>query len=433
MAPFSFWPPKAFKISKTVISDASLAALPNTRDFHEGIEITDAIKASKDVKSSEITVPNGTDSGYASAATTPDRGTSGSISVFTDGVVLPARKLFPPKKTQLKPFGEEIPESIRNRFSDLVELFDKPLYDHLAKSQNNYTSTSIKLKVLGVSEDTAKPWIVIQCHESVSLKVKQFFNQHHIKSQYQPQNGEESSPSFDIVVLNRPPRPMATRVYVSRFGINQSHRSMSCGTLIKIIDSRQTRFATLGGLISVTMPGRTRTIYGMTTGHVIPQITQCEDANEQGGQDDAEDDPSAGMIFEEEEFEIDDDYLHEEEMSEPLHPEQNENNWSEIGGVYAKSRDYKSRSADFDWALMHIDGQALDWLQMNLCHQVPLKEPFSSTNDEDLVVDVEVLTVGVRKTGKLSISSSFLMAGTTRGFTKTYSLMLSGESRKSHT
>ena len=122
MAPFALWLLKVSNIPKGVISDASSAALPNIMDFsHEESTNAHAKITSKDMKSSEISVPNGTDSGYVSAATTPDRGVSGSPPVFTDGVVLPARKLFP-RKSQLKPFDKDTPESVQNRFSDFGRI-----------------------------------------------------------------------------------------------------------------------------------------------------------------------------------------------------------------------------------------------------------------------------------------------------------------------
>lgn len=432
MAPFTPRLPKGFKIPKGV-SDASLAALPNIMDSsREEPANAHAKTASKDMKTSEISVPSGTDSGYVSAASTPDRGVSASPPTFTDSVVLPGRRLFTRKKTQLKPFEKEISESVQNRFSDLLELFDKPLYDHLAKSQNSFTAISIKLKVLGTSEATAKPWIVVQCQQSVSPKVKQFLDQHDIKSQYQPQNTEDPLPSFEIVVVNRPPRPMAASVFVNRFGGDQSY---CCGALIKINHLAPTRFATLGGLISVTTTEGSRTIYGMTAGHVALQTSQSEDEIQNPMQADDEDDLSAGLYVEEEEFEIDEDYLLNDDFSEPLHQEEHETNksWLEIGRVYANSYDYESRGNDLDWALLQVDDQALHLLQMDMLNRpLPLVEP-SFTNGTALMTDVEVLAAGDRKSGRLSMASSFLRTGSARGFTKTYSLILSGDSRKRHT
>ena len=227
----------------------------------------DAETASTELKPSEISI-NGTDSGYASAATATDKGGSGSQETFTDCIPYPARRSFHRRVVQLRPFEMEISEAVQNRFSDLVELFEKPLYDHLARSQNHFTAISIKLKVLGASEIPPKPWIVILCQQQVSPMVKQFFNQPHIKSEYKPHRVEDLLPSFGLVVFSRPPRSIAARVFVKRPNRDRTKRPCCYGISIKVDHLSQARFATLGGLINVTTAEGIRTSYGMTAGHV---------------------------------------------------------------------------------------------------------------------------------------------------------------------
>src|SRR5437762_3036341 len=127
---------------------------------------------------SESDASGGTDSGYVSQVTTRGNGTpeTGCENTFVHKVVLPPPKLFQRKVTRLRPFDTEIPEAVRNRFCDLKELFDKPLYEYLSNERDSVGSIAIRLKVLGKTEETAKPWVVVLCDQSISKLVKQYFN-----------------------------------------------------------------------------------------------------------------------------------------------------------------------------------------------------------------------------------------------------------------
>src|SRR5436190_7827320 len=112
-------------------------------------------------------------------------------------------KLFKNKVVKLVPFNKEIPEATQNRFYDLKELFDKPLYDYLSKSKARFGAISMKLKFLGESEETAGPWIIVLSDKAVSKKIRQFFNQPSVKGEYQPSDADCNLPSFELAVINR--------------------------------------------------------------------------------------------------------------------------------------------------------------------------------------------------------------------------------------
>ena len=114
---------------------------------------------------------NGTDSGYASFAPTPDKGTL-------------AQKLFKRTPKKLRIFEKDVPDPVNNRFHDLRVLFNEPLYHYLGKHGVAVTAMSIKLKYAGESAAAAKPWIIVQCDERASKRVRRFFNQQQIKAQY---------------------------------------------------------------------------------------------------------------------------------------------------------------------------------------------------------------------------------------------------------
>lgn len=193
----------------------------------------------------------GFDSGYGSTGNTTDGSTTDHSQDFADGVALPSRRIFERRVTKLRLFDREIPQLTQHRFHDLHELFERPLYDHLIEAKIKPHPISIKLKVLGESEVTAKPWIVILCSKAASKRVRHFFNQQHIKADYQPSSPDSFLPSFEIFVYNRPPRPMAGIEIYGDLG----QRSTMCGSIIRVGEADQARFATLGGVIKYVLLG----------------------------------------------------------------------------------------------------------------------------------------------------------------------------------
>ena len=188
--------------------------------------------------------PDSSDSGYASTGNTTDGSTTEHPQDFADGVALPSRSFFE-RKAKLSVFHNEIPQLTQHRFHDLHELFERPLCDYLIRAKVKLNPISVKLQVLGESEATAKPWIVVLCNETASKKIRRFFNQQQIRAEYQPSNPDSSLPSFEVLVCKRPPRPMAsTEIYG-----DYDERSTTCGRIIKVGEAHQACFATLGGVV----------------------------------------------------------------------------------------------------------------------------------------------------------------------------------------
>lgn len=231
-----------------------------------------AVKGSDTLSISESNSREGRDSGYASVVTTPDNGSPADPKrKFSVEVQIPSRWLFPRTITQLKVFDMPIPESTRNRFLDLKELFDRPLYDYLFKGKPRST-ISVKLKILGATEKDAKPWIVVFCDKAVSKRARQFFNQPAVKAQYQSRDDHACSPLFDLVVCDRPPILRAGRDHIGLYApvSTDTFRQITlCGTAIMVCIDGENRFSTLGGIVEVIMPGHLSKLYGLTAGHFI--------------------------------------------------------------------------------------------------------------------------------------------------------------------
>jgi hypothetical protein len=171
----------------------------------------------------------------------------------------------------------------------LIELFSKPLCDHLTKSNLKYRPFSLKLKVLGESEELSNPWIVVQCDKAVSKNVRKFFNQQVVRMEYRPRDPDSSFPSFDIYARSE---DCATPL------------PALCGLRIRVGGGDESRFATIGGLIKVSMPGGRPMLYGMTAGHVVPELQyemldgqeiSCGGGSDNGDEEDFELDLSSGL------------------------------------------------------------------------------------------------------------------------------------------
>lgn len=229
------------------------------------------------------------DSGYASTTPTPER----TPQCDQEELELPTGKFFK-RKIRLKVFQEEIPTHVKDRFLDLQELFDRPLYERLVSSGNSFGPMSSKLKRLGESEQTSAYWLVIQCEPKMARRVRQFFDQDHVKSEYQPRNESADLPWFNIWVCPKPPMRLAMDDEVDEGIFLDVKERTLCGTLVKVQD----RIATIGGVIMVKAQGE-ESLYCLTIGHILPMASSLAgvwDARDEEEQDlsDTESEASLG-------------------------------------------------------------------------------------------------------------------------------------------
>lgn len=273
------------KESPSVVPQISSADLPYAMTTRKNPRPAPPL-ATMLIKEASCSKPNETnsiDSGYASAFST-----SGSHTLETgtaeasqkDGNGLSRSKFLQRKTTELKPFYKTVPVAAQDRFKDLNEIFGEPLYDYVTKNGATYSAISIKLKMLGESEDTAKPWIVVLCDKGVAKRVKRFFSQSWVKSECQQCHTDPCRPCFEVLVYDRPPIPMSATSPASVYTDWRSDASECltlCGSIIGVNTESNTRIATLGGVLSVTMAGGDTELYCMTVSHVIAGAQQEED------------------------------------------------------------------------------------------------------------------------------------------------------------
>ena len=209
------------------------------------------------------------DSGYGSSQTTPyPSPKGGNYDLGRKG----ARQLFSSsKKTKLRPFDQEISQAVQNRFSDLTELFGPSLYSFLVKRGVKYTAISIKLKVLGKDEGSARPWVVVQCDKAASKSINSFFDQPGVRSEYQRGDSEPDLPSFDVVIHPRAPVSLAASDEGIVYGKSWTNVDTLCGNIIKIGSLDKPHIATLGGIIMIEIRQGVFKMVGLTAGHILTQ------------------------------------------------------------------------------------------------------------------------------------------------------------------
>ncbi|KAK4070723.1 hypothetical protein Trihar35433_5190 [Trichoderma harzianum] len=137
-------------------------------------------------------------------------------------------------------FGKSVDNTTISRFRHVLSLLEKPLLEYLRSTiRKKQCPISIRLVVLGRSEDDAKPCIVVLCPEQQSKKVRKFFDKKSIRALRFPEDGQ---PSFKLTV----------------FGRAQS----SDGFLVE-------KRCTFGGVIKASWSNGEIKLYGLTVGHIL--------------------------------------------------------------------------------------------------------------------------------------------------------------------
>ncbi|PMD27141.1 hypothetical protein NA56DRAFT_640889 [Hyaloscypha hepaticicola] len=170
--------------------------LPATKSDENSSELIEAVASlnvshsslpSKRGSKTSMRVENidGIDSGYASKnaskASTPE-----CSRVIEGGEVVSRASRWPVtgrKKKKLIHFETPIPILTQNRFEDLRELHA----DNLAKLTRGVSKCRgilMSLKVLGESEAAAAPWVFIQCDKAIAKKIRLFFKQRSVESDF---------------------------------------------------------------------------------------------------------------------------------------------------------------------------------------------------------------------------------------------------------
>ena len=367
---------------------------------------------------------NSTDSGYVSISSSQGKETL-------------ARKLLKRTPKKLSIFEKDIPDPVKNRFHDLCVLFNEPLYRYLAKHGVTFTAISIKLKCAGESEATAKPWIIVQCDERASKRVRRFFNQQQLKAHYQPRDAQSPDVDFGLLVHATPPKQMATSEnYIC--GDICCKTPTLCGVPIKACTPNKSRLATIGGLVKVVSSTESQ-LYGMTAGHIFPRKGFAQDVT-----DDDDNDESSEEGEYEEEYELDLGSAEGEQGASsidlpalsPKGPQQGnllQPQWPQLGHLAFVSQ-LPTSNNDLDWALVQFQDPTLyrpnslvfpeHTYEAGFC--AVLREGPRRMTRATRSRDVLLLSgMPGLKRGKLATSFGYLMIGPVKQFNEIYNVSMS--------
>lgn len=191
------------------------------------------------------------DSGYVSVAPSPD-----SQKAEFAGHDLPG--------TKLKYFNKQIPQRLNARFFDIKVLYSQPLLEAIAKKRRNAGDIGMKLKYLGLSEQSTEPYIVIQCEKKTAKIVRKFFSQSHIE--------EELRPDFGVLVLDKELMRLADEDTIKVFA-DAAPLQTWCGVPVTLKRSAGSSVtSTLGGIVMVEEENGERMPYGLTASHALSKL-----------------------------------------------------------------------------------------------------------------------------------------------------------------
>jgi hypothetical protein len=165
---------------------------------------------------------------------------------------------------KIRRFDQEVEDAVYDRFVEVQSQLGEPLIQFLSKHGFALPGTAIRIMVLGATEDTAKPWIVVHCHKKAMKKANKFLEEDFVRSMCQGQI------KFDIAVCCSSV-PLYSEdpdeVLIEQDG---QETNGTCPPQIKVTKSGMVRYATLGGFVFVTMADGKTMVYGLTVGHVLP-------------------------------------------------------------------------------------------------------------------------------------------------------------------
>ena len=233
----------------------------------------------------KINDDSGPDSGYASQSTLQGLAPDNPTHTFIEGrgVIGGSRaawSLIRPK-IRLILFDKPITKPIQQRFEDLQELHADGL-NRLTRGFPWYRGILMSLKMLGENESTAAPWIFIQYNKIIAPKVRRFFKQPSMESDFKPSRPDVYSLVFNIYIHKIPPTILHGMPGPSETEINDPNTIkvwcnqeaiLSCGSLyrsrINVSPEGSMQSATIGGLISViTRQGEIQKL-GLTVGYFL--------------------------------------------------------------------------------------------------------------------------------------------------------------------
>jgi hypothetical protein len=245
-------------------------------------------------------------------------------------------------------FSWEVENVVTDRFYDVSKALEPALIEHLRRMRIEFRPLSLQLMVLGVTEDVAKPWIVVLCPKSVKSKVVSFLKTDFAKSICQGTSSLKVS--FNTVVVGRPIKPTSGDFPEDVFLENVSLNGLNSWTpRIKVVYSGTARYATIVGFLCTVDAQGNNSFYGLTAGHILPpdhsqeeaMYGVSEDYDSDGISDSHNDEAHSDTISLSDHSE---DSVFEDEIHDEGDSESDQRSWTLVGNVSRASYSPSART-----------------------------------------------------------------------------------------
>lgn len=221
---------------------------------------------------------SGIDSGYGSQ---PSTCSSSSSSNSTKPVRQLTRILKSGKSLceNLSEFDLPVSDAIICRFRNIQSQLEQPLLEYVQKTPGKYPAMAIRLMVLGVSAEQAKPHIVALVAQKQCKRVQKFFNKPSVQALIRP--SDVTLPSFEILIYGRAPELKQANdddinvLTPLNYGNHGFMSETFCGAPIIIRHpSGVEKRATFGGIIKIVDKHKDFRLYGLIAGHVVGESSK---------------------------------------------------------------------------------------------------------------------------------------------------------------
>ncbi|RYP29976.1 hypothetical protein DL767_006459 [Monosporascus sp. MG133] len=345
------------------------------------------------------------DSGYSTQPQTPDKHSNSqqSSQSSSNTVDRTANQVRPVSSTtspaqSLAEFDKHVDDDTTSRFSHIQSQIEKPLLKYVCKFPGKYRSMAIRLMVLGTSKSEAKPYIVVLAPEDQCKRVRKFFDKSSVRALCQP--GDETMPSFEVLVHGRPPEPKEgdddIEVLVPLINGNLGFTSDTyCGAPIIVRQpSGVEKRATFGGIVKAVSENGDFKLYGLTAGHVVGDTD--DDLSVQSATDtvahsddlsisDSDSDSDTDGSVEEIQEAVEHIELSDEPEKAPALQDDRSASWSslELGNLGNISKESPQVSVSGGKDSTWISGENFDWVLIEMAKYKPNRlRPRSRAKDE---------------------------------------------------
>jgi hypothetical protein len=183
-------------------------------------------------------------------------------------------------------FNQEVDEAINRRFDEIRPHLERAVLNYLREKRCNVQGTAVQLRVLGATEDEAKPWIVVHCPKKAMKRANKFLGEDFVRRMCQ------GHIMFDTAVCCSL-RPAYSEDPDEVFIEQDSQETYEAWPpQIMVTRSGVSRYATFGGFVFVTMTDGKTLVYGLTAGHVLPTEEYNNTDGYMSPDEDSEDDES---------------------------------------------------------------------------------------------------------------------------------------------